>query len=390
MLGIKNTKKASVFNGIGIALLLCALMALMPMAGFVDNNAGDVEFVATNDTAGDDLLALPTSKEAGIEYEYEPSDELIGMRDQTSKTFVLDDGKFVQFLHDAPVHYMGENGEWADIDLNVVATANGWEVTDNSYTTQFAPETANGVAIQVNPSVDPIVMGMNPMLITLDETMTTPEIYNAAPSTDEVQVGGNMVRYPVAEGFSLDYTVQSNQLKQNLIVNERPILKETDAWFGFSEMMQLPSGFALFLGETMLGEEMTQTQEPLDIRNTETGQLLAQIPVPVVVEEGNAAEPYTATYFIQVIDSQIIISTLVESDWIMSDDRAFPLAIDPTIQVSNVNSGYCYKNYNRCYMARTTTYIQKGQSSWSSTNLNVNYYLPFNSFIFTSSNQLPN
>jgi len=186
---------------------------------------------------------------------------------------------------------MGENGEWADIDLNVVATANGWEVTDNSYTTQFAPETANGVAIQVNPSVDSIVMGMNPMLITLDETMTTPEIYNAAPSTDEVQVGGNMVRYPVAEGFSLDYTVQSNQLKQNLIVNERPILKETDAWFGFSEMMQLPSGFALFLGETMLGEEMTQTQEPLEIRNTETGQLLAQIPVPVVVEEGNAAEP---------------------------------------------------------------------------------------------------
>ena len=390
MLGIKNTKKASVFNGIGIALLLCALMALMPMAGFVDNNAGDVEFVATNDTAGDDLLALPTSKETGIEYEYEPSDELIGMRDQTSKTFVLDDGKFVQLLHDAPVHYMGENGEWADIDLNVVATANGWEVTDNSYTTQFAPETANGVAIQVNPSVDPIVMGMNPMLITLDETMTTPEIYNAAPSTDEVQVGGNMVRYPVAEGFSLDYTVQSNQLKQNLIVNERPILKETDAWFGFSEMMQLPSGFALFLGETMLGEEMTQTQEPLEIRNTETGQLLAQIPVPVVVEEGNAAEPYTATYFIQVIDSQIIISTLVESDWIMSDDRAFPLAIDPTIQVSNVNSGYCYKNYNRCYMARTTTYIQKGQSSWSSTNSNVNYYLPFNSFTFTTSNQLPN
>ena len=73
----------------------------------------------------------------------------------------------------------------------------------------------------------------------------------------------------------------------------------------------------------------------------------------------------------------------------MSDDRAFPLAIDPTIQVSNVNSGYCYKNYNRCYMARTTTYLQKGQSSWSSTNSNVNYYLPFNSFTFTTSNQLP-
>ena len=59
MLGNKNNKKTSVFSGIGIALLLCALMALMPMAGFVDNNASEVEFVATNDTAESDLFALP-------------------------------------------------------------------------------------------------------------------------------------------------------------------------------------------------------------------------------------------------------------------------------------------------------------------------------------------
>ena len=271
MLGIKNTKKTSVFNGIGIALLLCALMALMPMAGFVDNNAGDVEFVATNDTAEESLLALPTSKDTGIEYEYEPSDELIGMRDQTTKTFVLEDGKFAQLTHNSPVHFLGEDGEWTDIDLNVVATVNGWEVTENTFTTHFAPETSNGVAVQVDQSVDPLIMGMNPMLITMDETTTTPELYMAAPSLDEVEIGGNMVRYPLAEGFSLDYTVSSNQLKQNLIVEERPILKETDAWFGFSEMMQLPAGFALFLGEEMLGEDMTQTQESLDIRNVETG-----------------------------------------------------------------------------------------------------------------------
>ena len=390
MLGIKNTKKASVFNGIGIALLLCALMALMPMAGFVDNNAGDVEFVAINDTAEDDLLALPTSKDTGIEYEYEPSDELIGMRDQTTKTFVLEDGKFAQLTHNSPVHFLGDEGEWTDIDLNVVATAEGWEVNDNTFKTHFAPETSNGVAVQVDSSVDPLIMGKNPMLITMDETTTTPEPYAAAPSNDEVEIGGNMVRYPLAEGFSLDYTVMSTQLKQNLIVEERPILKETDAWFGFSEMMQLPTGFALFLGEEMLGEEMTQTQEPLDIRSIETGELLAQIPVPVVVEQGSGNEPYMATYFIQVLDSQVVISTLVESEWILADDRVFPLAIDPTIKVTNVNSGYCLKNYNRCYMARTTTYLQKGQYSWSSSNVNVNYYLPFNSFSFTSASQLPN
>ena len=166
MLGIKNTKKTSVFSGIGVALLLCALMALMPMAGFVDNNAGAVEFVATNDAAEDNLLALPTSKETGLEYEYEPSDELIGMRDQTTKTFVLEDGNFAQLLHNEPVHYMNDEGSWADVDLNVVATANGWKVTENMFTTQFAPEAGNGVAVQVNPTVDPIIMGLNPVSYT--------------------------------------------------------------------------------------------------------------------------------------------------------------------------------------------------------------------------------
>jgi hypothetical protein len=50
----KNTKQTSVFSGIGIALLLCALMALMPMAGFVDNNESEAEFVNANEAAEDD------------------------------------------------------------------------------------------------------------------------------------------------------------------------------------------------------------------------------------------------------------------------------------------------------------------------------------------------
>ena len=73
MLRNNNKKSTSVFSGIGIALLLCALMALMPMAGFVDNNASNVEFVTTNDTAESDLPAMPDAVK-GIDYEYEPSD----------------------------------------------------------------------------------------------------------------------------------------------------------------------------------------------------------------------------------------------------------------------------------------------------------------------------
>ena len=384
MLGIMNKNKRTVFNGIGVALLLCALMALMPMAGFVDNNAGDVEFVTTNDTTEEEFFALPDTKET-VEYENEPSDELIGMRDQTTKTFIQEDGKFVQLTHETPVHFMGDDGAWTDIDLNIAATANGWDVMDNTFTTQFASEMAYGVALQVNQFVDPIIVGMNPTLMTIDETGTAPEPFMITSSNKEVTVGGNMIRYPVAEGYALDYTVENTELKQNLVISERPVLEPHAAWFGFSEIMQIPTGYALFLGEDMLGEEITQTQENLDIRNIETGELLAQIPAPVVFEEG-AEEPYLGTYFIQVSDSQVLISTVVEAEWLLSDDRVFPLAIDPTIKVYNAGGGYCYKNYNRCYVS-TSGYLYH-RSTWGVSG-NIDYYTPYNRYTFTSASALP-
>jgi len=377
MLGNKNTKKTSVFSGIGIALLLCALMALMPMAGFVDNNASDVEFVDSNTTAEKDFFALPEAVKT--DYEYEPSDELIGMRDQTTKTYITEDGKFAQLNHATPVHFIDDSGAWGDIDLNVVATSNGWEVTENSFETHFAPEMAYGVAVQPNQFVDPIITGIAPMIVTLDQTGTAPEPYYVAPSEEGVTVGGNVLRYPVAEGFDLDYTVESTQLKQQLVIRERPVLEPNAAWFGLSETMQIPSGYALYLGDTMLGEEMTQTQESLEIRHMETGEILAEIPVPVVIEEGSEG-PYTATFFIQVYGPQVVITTAVEADWLMSDDRVFPLAIDPTIKVYQNAGGYCYRYYRNCYSS-SYGYTFKYYGSVR--------YMPWHRYTFTSSNALP-
>lgn len=112
-------------------------------------------------------------------------------------------------MYDILVHFMGDDGAWTDIDLNIDATANGWEVMDNTFTTQFGAEMATGVAVQVNQFVDPIIVGINPTLMIIDETGTAPHPYLAAPSTKEATVGGNMIRYPVAEGFALDYVVES-------------------------------------------------------------------------------------------------------------------------------------------------------------------------------------
>jgi hypothetical protein len=217
------------------------------------------------------------------------------------KAFRLDDGSTALITAQEPLHYVSSVGSWEPIDLNIIATANGWEVKENLYEVSFSSEIQNGVAVMAHPNVDPIITGINPGIVTVDES-GMPMAFKTSPSVDGASVGGNVIRYPIAEGFDLDYTVGSTQLKQNLVIRERPVLDESAAYFGVVEQMRLFSGFGLFLGDDLLTEELVQTQDELTIRNLDTGEVLATIPEPVVHEKSSEAnfgeEPYIAIYFI--------------------------------------------------------------------------------------------
>ena len=378
MLGNKNKKTKTAMGGIGIAVLLCALMAFMPMTSLVDNTATDTVSNAEIVSEVDDFFKLPATIEQTT-YEYDAAQELLGMRQMNTKGFLTEDGKIAQLTSDEPMHYLADSGAYEDINLNIMATPEGWEVTENIFTTSFGAEVASGVSIQPNQFVDPIVTGLNPMLVTIDITGTAPMPYHAAPATGDVEVGGNVIRYPLADGFALDYSVDTTQVKQNLLIQERPVLDEIAAYFGMTETIRLPMGYGLYLDGVALGEEITTTQGELEIRNVESGELLATIPEPVVMEE-SATEPYYGTYFVQVHGPMVLLTTAVESDWLMSEDRAYPLALDPTIKVTSGSRGYCYVYYGYCY-DNTYSYLYRYYGSY--------YYVPWHRYAFTSSSALP-
>ena len=378
-LGNRNTNKKTVMGGVGIALLLCALMVGMTMTNLVQTDAPlvETEFAVVNEDS-EDYFALPDVYEPA-EYEYDETSEIEGMRSMNQKAFLTESGETALLTSAEPMHYMSSIGSWEEIDLNIKATVNGWEVKENIYEVAFSPEASDGVSVMVHPNVDPIVTGLNPMVMTFDESGTMSMPYMVSPSQDGASVGGNVLRYSLADGFDLDYSVEETQLKQNLVIRERPVLQEDVAWFGLTEQMRLPVGYGLYLGDDVLREEMTQTQDELSIRNLETGELLATIPVPVV-EEAESTEPYHATYFVQVFGNTVVLSTVVDADWLMEDERQFPLAIDPSIRVTSGGGGYCYVYYAYCYNnSYRRLYRYYGTL----------YYLPWNKYTFTSSNALP-
>jgi len=379
MLGNKNTNKKTVMSGVGIALLLCILMVGMTMTSLVQNDAVEesVEFAEANN-AGEDYFALPEVYEP-IQYEQDESSEIEGMRTSSQKAFLNDDGTTSLLTANEPLHYMSSKGSWEEIDLNIKATVDGWEVTENTFEVSFPSEVGNGVEVMVNPNVDPIVTGITPMVLMLDVTGTSPMPYMTAPAHEGISVGGNVIRYPIAEGFDLDYTVEENQVKQNLVIRERPVLNEDIAWFGLTEKMRLPLGYGLYLGDDIIQEDIVQTQEEMTIRNLETGEILATIPVPIITEMG-AEAPYHGTFFVQAYGSTIILTTAVDTEWLLDDERVFPLGLDPSVRVTSGAGGYCYVYYANCYSS-TYRYMYRYYATI--------YYLPWNKYTFTSSNALP-
>ena len=68
--------------------------------------------------------------------------------------------------------------------------------------------------------------GVSPMIVVLDEETLSPHPYMTKPASAQIDVGGNVIRYPVLTGIDLDYRVTPTQLKQNLIISEAPQLAD--------------------------------------------------------------------------------------------------------------------------------------------------------------------
>ena len=64
---------------------------------------------------------------------------------------------------------------------------------------------------------------------------------------------------------------------------------------------------------------------------------------------------YLGTFFISQVDGVITISTMVEVDWLLAEDRVFPIKIDPSLTTTITAHGYCRTTYNYCGIRGSTS-----------------------------------
>ena len=368
----------------GSWLLLTLLMigmswaqAVPPAGDAVSDNIVD-EADASEEV---DLFALDVEEYVTVDdigYGYPAEDELVGSRTANSKTYVTEEGK-VAIVTTDPIHYLDDEGAWRAVDLNIESEGNGWSVTENTFNTYFEANVDNGVVIEVDQNIDAIRMGMNPIVVQMDKDMAQPMMYHLDETEEPVQTAGNVLRYPLGQGIALDYMVTATQVKQNLVLRDQPFFgQEFDGWLGLQEEMLLPHGYAVFNGASPLQEgEVLKTNESFEIRNIETGELYVSVPAPLVYDSSPEALPALGQYFIVQTGSHVQMTTAIDSQWLMDENRSYPVMIDPTIDVTASTTYYTYKysinygwtsfSYERGYATSFISYTCKGQGSSANT-----------------------
>ena len=351
MIEMKNNKGKTVFSGIGIALLLCLLMVMMPLASTVSN--GDKIDEISTEANSDEKVGIETTESRSDsaafiadDFGYDEDMEMIGMRDQNSKVFIDEDGGLDMVFSSNPLHYIDSSGQWADIDYSVDATENGFEVVDTDTPITFGSNVNSGYTVNYPNGVE-LISGLDPMVVTLalQDNVFEPSLSitdsesnsNSKDSTDSVgngmisnvmimplglnqedntMVGGNSISYGLAESMNLQYTVEKDKIKQDLVVAEMPnwykdTIDSTDTgYFGLIEHFEIPDGHVLVSADGSIlsadlftNGEIFSTTKHLFIMDISTGEYVLKIESPVAFDTKSYEEDnneHQAIYFLRV------------------------------------------------------------------------------------------
>ncbi len=327
--------------------------------------------------------------------------EMTSRREENVKHFIMPDGTVQAIIYSSAVHRKDSNGKWQDIDNTLTLSTvknNSMYVTDDlrvSFSKTYKPNSTlwnlneNGYSISM-AFVDDTISEITPITPELStnstvdsESEAVTSVNNATPrnekilwdTIEEAKLVNNdsFVTYSnVRSNTDIEYVLSGNDVKENIIV------KAPESSYVYKFEITL-SGLYAILNEN----------GSISIIDAESNEEKYSIPAPYMYDaEHNFS--YDVSYtLVSSGEDKYILTVTADKDWINSDDRAFPVVIDPTIQnsgsadtyVDSQNVGENYGNSTTLWLSSTRTIFIKmynyelpTYADLVSVNLNMSYY----------------
>lgn len=302
-------------------------------------------------------------------------------RSENEKHFKLEDGSFVIAQYPDAVHYEDENGNWIDIDNTLIAEEaadandfDGYTNKDNDFNVKLAEDGKDQLLrieeddFSISMKLDEedttqsiIAVENNDSVATVTDDMSVEEKNEQVMQLDKLT---SKAEYSdILPGVDIEYTVQSNGIKEYIVVNER----QDEYEFSF---------------ELELGNLVVRENEDGSISlMADDGEEMYIIPAPYMFdanEQFSNAVNYSIT---SKDDGKYILTATADSEWINNDKTILPVKIDPTITKKQTSSTIMdtfasSANADSKYHRETSIVVGTNTGTYGTTKAFINWDIP--------------
>jgi len=312
--------------------MLSVLLAIVMFVTFVPNSVYAAVADLISENATESTLENDSENSEESSKEVYAIGEDISKRTENAKYIRMSDGSYYVAMYNNAVHYQDENGKWQDID-NTLSNSSATDSDDfagvatskGKHTVKFANNSNSSklVAIkQNNYKISFNLVGANKSKAAMITNPT--EHKEDATELEKITVLNKMissVKYAdILAGVDLEYIVSGNDVKENIIVKEK-----AEAYV-YQFDMKL----------NKLVAEM-QADGTIALKDDKSGEVVYTIAIPYMFD-ANGEHSKAVTYTLeQVKNKEYRITVTADAEWINAEGRAFPVTIDPPINVSQTN-----------------------------------------------------
>ncbi len=250
--------------------------------------------------------------------------EVTGLREESAKHFRLEDGSYVAAQYSEPVHYKDENGSWRDINNSLIDSNNYYE-TSNARIKFEKKITGNSKLFTLHDGSTKLSMALIGAIKKTEGAVTNfsdEEHYTTLQKMMNLEnLSSEIIYRDILEGVDLQYVVSSLNVKENIIV------KQASENYSYSFELAL-NGLSAALAES--GDVLILSGT--DVKYT--------IPAPITYDvNGVYAESGVSAFTLtDQGNGKYILTVSVDSEWMNSPERAFPVTVDPAIIYSNAHA----------------------------------------------------
>ena len=277
-------------------------------------------------------------------------------RNNNSRHYKMSDGTWKTVITASPQNYYNsaekkmrgiDNTLELRRDISDVKDFSGYENKYNSYKVRFSEDTAKSDLMSIEKDGHKVWFKLIPSSLSVirgnghrvgghkfsramveNKAKCGVRVPECSCDIDASDKKESIVKYnELCEGTDFDYEVKSDRVKENIIINKRLNSYE----YAFHVFV---SGLEMRLsndGKTV--EFITLPEQGVDQKSATIFSLPA-----AYMYDSEGKTSYDVSYGMEKIgDSEYILEIIPNSEWINDESRKFPVVIDPTIVIDNVN-----------------------------------------------------